>query len=264
METIGFIGTGNMAKAIICGMLKSKEKFNIIGYDLNKNNYPYLKELNVKLCDSLKEVVNEAKYVVLAVKPQNYVDVLNEMKDLTLNDSVLISIAAGIDEKFVSSFLKLDVKFIQVMPNTPIILGCGAIAICKGNFVENLEFDFAKKIFSLCGEVCVLDANLMNYVIPINGSSPAFIYYFAKGFLNFAENNNIEKEKALKLFCNSLIGSAKMMLNSNKDVDELIKEVTSKKGTTEKGLEALKQNDFLKILEKTCEETAKRAFELSK
>ena len=104
----------------------------------------------------------------------------------------------------------------------------------------------------------------MNYVIPINGSSPAFIYYFAKGFLNFAENNNIEKEKALKLFCNSLIGSAKMMLNSNKDVDELIKEVTSKKGTTEKGLEALKQNDFLKILEKTCEETAKRAFELSK
>ena len=128
---------------------------------------------------------------------------------------------------------------------------------------ENKAKIFSKKIFSKSSFICEIEKEKMNHVIAINGSSPAFIYYFAEGFLNFAKKSKINEENALKLFCYTLIGSAKMMLESNKPISKLIEEVTSKKGTTEKGLEVLKENSFLKIIEKTCEETTKRAIELS-
>lgn len=264
MNKIGFIGTGKMAKAIITGIFNSIKNLRIFVYDRSENNYSYLKKLNVSFCDSGKEVVKNVKYVVLAVKPQNYTEVLEEIEEKINEETVIISIAAGIGEEFLTSYLKFTPKFVQVMPNTPLILGAGAIAICKGKNVLDFEFEFAKEIFSKSGFVCEIPKDKMNDIVPINGSSPAFIYYFAKGFLDFAEKKEIEKEKALKLFCYSLIGSAKMILDSNKTIDELISDVCSKKGTTERGIEVLKENDFLKIIEKTCEETSKRAFELSK
>ena len=176
----------------------------------------------------------------------------------------MISIAAGIEEKFVSSFFKFKIKFVQVMPNTPLLLGYGAIAICRGENVLDFEFDFSKGIFSKNGFVCEIPKEKMNDIIAINGSSPAFIYYFAKGFLYFAEKKEIDKDKAMKLFCYSLIGSANMILKSDRTIEQLIEDVCSKKGTTEKGIEILKKHDFLSIIIKTCEETSKRAYELSK
>ena len=261
METIGFIGTGNMAKAIITGNF---EQSSIFAYDKNQNNYEYLKKFNVKFLENGKDVVKNSKYVVLAVKPQNYVEVLEEIKDEVKKENVLISIAAGIGEEFVSSFFKSDVKFVQVMPNTPLMLSFGSVAICRGKQVLDFEFEFSKQIFSKNGFVCSIPKEKMNDIIAINGSSPAFIYYFAMGFLEFAKKKDIDQEKALKLFCHSLIGSAKMILNSNKPIEQLIKDVCSKKGTTEKGIEVLKENNFISIIEKTCEETSKRAYELSK
>ena len=264
MESVGFIGTGNMAKAIICGILKLEENFKIFCYDKIKNNYEYLKKFNVFLCEDYSEILSNCKYVVLAVKPQNYLEVLKGIKPLIKKGTVLLSIAAGISEDFVFSFLGFEPKFIQIMPNTPLTLGFGAVAVSKGKHVEEFEFNFCKKIFSKSSFVCEVEKEKMNHVIAINGSSPAFIYYFTKGFLNFAKKSEIDEENALKLFCNTLIGSAKMMLQSNKPISKLIEEVTSKKGTTEKGLEVLKENNFLEIIEKTCEETTKRAIELSK
>ncbi len=264
MNEIGFIGAGKMAKAIITGIFNSADNLKIFVYDRSKNNYSYLEKLNVSFCENGKDVVKNAKYVVLAVKPQNYVEVLEEIKEEVNEKTVIISIAAGIGEEFLASYFDFNIKFVQVMPNTPLLLGAGAVAICRGKNVLEDEFKFSKEIFSKSGVVCEIPKEKMNDIVSINGSSPAFIYYFAKGFLDFAERKQIEKDKALKLFCYSLIGSAKMILDSNKTIDELISDVCSKKGTTEKGIEVLKENNFLKIIEKTCEETAKRAFELSK
>lgn len=263
MEKVGFVGTGVMAKAIIKGVVDSGFDAQIYGYDLHKNNYEFLSEKGVKCCSNLNEILNCCSFVVLSVKPQNMAEVLNEIK-LNFNKKiVIVSIAAGIDEAFVASILGEGIKFVRVMPNTPLLLGKGAVAISRGGVVDEESFAFVKKIFETGGVVCEIDESQMNDIIAINGSSPAFIYSFAKGFLNFAKKKNIDSDVALKLFCASLVGSATMMVNSNKSVDELIADVSSKGGTTVAGLSVLEGFNLTEIVEKTCEKTAERAFELS-
>lgn len=264
MESLGFIGTGTMAKAILTGVFKKQQNLNIVCYDKNEANYSFLRENNVKLCNCCADVLAHCKYVVLAVKPQDYLEVLNNIKGIVNENTIIISIAAGINAEFVRVYFGFDVKFIQVMPNTPIKIGFGAVAISKTENVKDFEFSFAKSIFSCSAVVCEIPKSKMNCIVPINGSSPAFIYYFAKGFLNFAKKNDINEQVALKLFCNSLIGSAKMMLECSKTIDELISEVNSKKGTTQEGLNTLSENNFLNIIEEVCSKTAKRARELCK
>ena len=264
MENLGFIGTGVMARAILTGIFKKQKGWNIVCYDKNEANYSFLKENNVKFCSSCSGVFACCKYVVLAVKPQNYVEVLSDIKDVIGTNTVIVSIAAGINAEFVNAYFGFSVKFVQVMPNTPIKIGFGAVAISRTENVEDFEFSFAKDIFSNSAVVCEIPKDKMNCIVPINGSSPAFIYCFAKGFLNFAKKNDIDEHVALELFCNSLIGSAKMMLDCGKTIDELICEVNSKKGTTQEGLNVLNEHNFLGIVEEVCEKTAKRALELCK
>ena len=264
MENLGFVGTGTMARAILAGIFKKQQNLNIMCYDKNEANYSFLKENKVKFCNGCAEVFACCKYVVLAVKPQNYVEVLSDIKDVVNENTVFVSIAAGICAEFVSAYFGFSVKFIQVMPNTPIKIGFGAVAISKTENVKDFEFSFAKGIFSGSATVCEISRDKMNYIIPINGSSPAFIYCFAKGFLSFAKKNSVDERVALELFCSSLIGSAKMMLDCGKTIDELIGEVNSKKGTTQEGLNVLNKYNFLEIIEEVCEKTAKRALELCK
>ena len=264
MNTVGFIGTGQMAKAIISGLYSNKIGMRAMAYDINRNNYDLLGRMGVVICQSSPEVVKRCEYIILAVKPQNFPDVLSQIKSELSEKNVIVSIAAGITQEYVADAIGFVPKFVQVMPNTPLLIGHGATAIARGTEVDDKSFNFVKKIFSISGEVYTVPADKMNDIIPINGSSPAFIYAFAKGFLNFARQKGIDEETALNLFCASLKGSAQMLLSSGKSPDDLIKDVSSPGGTTLAGLSVLEENRFVEILEKTCEQTSKRAFELSK
>ncbi len=263
-KKIGFIGTGNMAKAIINGLIKSKFDAQIFGYDINQNNYDFLKKNGVKCFESYGEVVKCSNVLVLAVKPQNMEEVLMDIKQIFDSNNVLVSIAAGINESYVSKILDKKIKFVQVMPNTPLLLQAGAVAMCKGNQTSIEEFDLVKQMFSKSAVVCEISSNKMNDIIAINGSSPAFIYLFAKGFFSFAKKRNINSDVVTKLFCATLVGSAKMIEKSGKSIDELIKDVSSPGGTTLAGLSVLNDYDLNKIVEQTCEKTVQRAQELSK
>lgn len=264
MKKIGFIGTGNMAMAIIGGILKSRIGMRLMAYDINSNNYDILLKNGIVLCESPDELVKKCEYVILAIKPQNFPEVLKEIKNSVSEDTVIISIAAGITEEYVSSQIGFVPKFIQVMPNTPLLINSGATALAKGTNVISEEFDFVKSIFSLSGQTEVLPLDKMNETIAINGSSPAFIYLFSKGFLQFAKEQGIDEKIALSLFCASLKGSADMMIESGKSIDELIKTVSSPGGTTIAGLEQLEKNELLKTVNNACKACTKRAYELSK
>ena len=264
LKKIGFIGTGTMAKAILKSLKNSNLDAKFYGYDLNKNNYDFFKENGVKLLENSCQIVSISDFIILAIKPQNMLEVLNEIKFVFKVNSVLISIAAGINEAFVSNILGNEIKFVQVMPNTPLLIQKGAVAMCRGKNVDLNSFNFVKKIFNSGAVVCEVDSNQMNDVVALNGSSPAFIYLFTKGFLQFAKNKQIDSNVAIRLFCASLIGSAHMIMDLKKSVDELIKDVSSPGGTTLAGLSVLMDYDLVKIVNETCEMTAKRAKDLSK
>ena len=264
LNTVGFIGTGKMAKAIISRLYSNKIGMRAMAYDISRNNYDLLSKMGVVICQSSAEVVKRCEFIILAVKPQNFPEVLSEIKSELTEKNVVVSIAAGITQEYVAKAIGFVPKFVQVMPNTPLLIGQGSTAIARGTKVDDKSFNFVNKIFSLNGQTYVVPADQMNDIIAINGSSPAFIYMFAKGFLNFAKRKGIDAETALNLFCASLTGSAQMLLSSGKSPDGLIEDVSSPGGTTLAGLAVLESNNFVEIIEKTCEQTSKRAFELSK
>lgn len=216
------------------------------------------------IAGSSLEILDSCKYVLLAVKPQVIENVLEQIAPKVTEDTVILSIAAGISCSYIRRKIGFDCKVVNIMPNTPLLMGFGTSALSRNEPIEEEEFQFALRIFQSAGEAYVIPSQLMNEVIPLNSSSPAFIYYFAKIYVERAEKAGFSRELANELFCNTLIGSAKMMLDSGLDHDELLRMVTSPGGTTLKGLEAMDDNGFRRAVEQGIDACIQRAYELGK
>lgn len=261
MNKLGVIGTGNMGSAIINGIVKSGMDIEIFAFDKDAAK---LSVLPVSPLADEKVVVSYCKYILLAVKPQVLGDILDEISDVVTNDTVFISICAGISDDFIRSHTIENAKVVLVMPNTPMMLGFGASAMSKSDNVSDEEFEFSRKVIGSCGITEVIPLDKMKEIICINGSSPAFIYLFAKGFVDYATENGINYDTALKLFSATLIGSAKMLSESGMTVDQLIKQVSSPGGTTIAGLEMLYSGDIVGDVKNACTACTERAYELAK
>ncbi len=263
---IGFIGAGNMANAVISGLLANgvTDAGNIYVYDIDAEKCAPLAEKGISVCADSAEVVNSARYTVLAVKPQNYVQVLSEIRPAVSESSVLVSIAAGISTEFITNQLGRKTAVVRAMPNTPMLLGRGASAICRGADTSEEDFAFVKRMFELGGTVEELPESLMNTVIAVNGSSPAYIYLFAKAMTDYAVENGIPADKALNLVCAALEGSAAMLRESGDSPDALIQKVCSPGGTTIEAVNTLKDLSFYDAVKKAMENCTRRAEELGK
>ena len=266
MINVGFIGAGNMGYAIMKGIADSKINGDIqlYAFDSYAPILDRLDDLGVVKCKSGSEIVEKCQYVFLAIKPQQLDDVLDEISDSVTKNTVMVSICAGISDEYIASKTVDNAKVVLVMPNTPLLLGEGATALSKADSVSDDEFDFVCSIFSICGECAVIPKNKMKEIIAINGSSPAFIYLYAKAFIDYAKSVDIEEEVAKNLFAKSLIGSAKMITDSGNSIDELITMVSSKGGTTIAGLEQLRAGNLEQTVDNACKACTKRAYELSK
>ena len=199
----------------------------------------------------------------MAVKPQVLGEVLDKLKGTVDERHVFISICAGISSEFIKAHTCGGARTSIVMPNTPAMLGVGASAIARDKDISDEEFEFAKKVIGSCGLVKEIPMDKMKEIICINGSSPAFIYLFAKGFVDYAENVGIDRKTALELFAQSLTGSAKMLTDSGMNVDELIKQVSSPGGTTLAGIDKLNEGKLTEIVMEACRACTKRAYELA-
>ena len=263
---VGFIGAGNMGSAIMKGILNSElsQNMEVSAVDPDSEKLQKLAESGVNACASGLEVMQNCKYVFLAVKPQMFEQVLDQIKDGTTEETVFVSIAAGITAEYIRSKTLPNAKVILVMPNTPLLLGVGASALAKAEPTTEEEFNTVCSIFNACGISAQLPENKMKEIIAINGSSPAFIYLFAKAFIDYAQKEGIAQEVSLPLFAQSLIGSAKMLTDSGYSVEELIKMVSSPGGTTLAGLDELYQGKLEETVDKACTACTKRAYELSK
>lgn len=259
MNRLGVIGTGNMGAAIIRGVRKSSPQAEIFAYDKDAEK---LRSLPVTACANERDVAEKSKYVLLSVKPQMLGEVLDAVSGAVTADTVFISICAGISAEFIRSHTTASAKVVLVMPNTPMMLGCGASAVARGEGVSDEEFRFAKSLFSCCGIAEEIPMEKMKEIICINGSSPAFIYLFAKGFMDYAAESGIDSGAALRLFSASLCGAAEMLTRSGMTADQLIRQVSSPGGTTVAGLEMLYAGDFVGDIVSACRACTGRAYEL--
>lgn len=266
MKQVSFIGAGNMATAIIKGILGSAgaSEYRIRAYDVLPEKAEGLKGLGVVPAETLKAAVTGADLLFLSVKPQNFEEVLVNVKPFFSEKTVVVSIAAGITAEYIKKSLGDNCKVVLVMPNTPLLLGVGASALAQVPPTADDEFKDVCDIFAASGEIAVIPESQMKEIIAVNGSSPAFIYLFTKGFMEYAKTVGIDEEASLKLFCQTLKGSAEMMLHSGSSIDELIKMVSSKGGTTIAGLERFEKHNLLGAVRDACEACTKRAYELSK
>lgn len=265
MITVGFIGAGNMGYAIMKSISQCADiDAQIFAFDSFAPALERAAEAGAKPCADAAEVVSSAKYVFLAVKPQQLDEVLEAIAGSVSGDTVLVSICAGITDEYIASKTVQGAKVVLVMPNTPLLLGEGATALSRADSVTDDEFGEVCGIFGACGVYAVLPKDKMKEIIAINGSSPAFIYLYAQSFINYAESVGIDAEVAKTLFSQTLIGSAKMITDSGNSIDRLIEMVSSKGGTTIAGLEKLRAGGIDKAVQSCCEACTARAYELSK
>lgn len=255
-----------MATAIIGGMLGSgvvqAQNIFVSDPDLSKQNA--MRELGVTVCKSSGEAAEAADYVFLCVKPQIYEIALGQIKDSVTPDKVIISIAAGISTGYVTSQLGCDCPVIRVMPNTPLLLSCGATALCKGKFATDKQLDTVRSIFDNGGVTEILNEDKMNEIIAVNGSSPAYVYLLAKAMLDGAKQQGIEETAALRLICQTILGSAKMLIESGKTPQQLIDMVASPGGTTLASLDSFEKSGFEQSVIDAMQACTNRANELAR
>ena len=266
MTNVGFIGAGNMGSAIMKGILSSdmSKDIKLFAFDKFDAALDRAKALGVTGTGTAADVVRQCKYVFFAIKPQQLDEVLDEVASEVTTDTVIVSILAGVTDEYYAKRTVPGAKVVLVMPNTPFLLGEGATALSRSDSVTDEEFDLVCRIFSSGGISKVISKDKMKEIIAINGSSPAFIYLYAKYFVDYAKSVDIGEDVAMELFAKSLIGSAKMITDSGKSIDELIEMVSSKGGTTIAGLEKLREGGLASAVEECCKACTKRAYELSK
>ncbi len=261
---LGFLGGGNMAGAIVGGLLRTGHlaPHELAVCDLDEQKRLQYAQQGIATFTDAIELAGSCRFLVLAVKPQNCAEVLGQIAPHLTPESVVISIAAGISASFIKAAVGFDVKTVLAMPNTPLLIGQGATAISCTPPTTPEELAFAKNIFACAGHVEEIAPECMREVIPLNGSSPAFIYEFCRLFVEQGVALGFSPEVANRLFCHSLIGAAQMMLQSGKSHRELIDMVCSPGGTTRKGMDALEAAGLARAVDECTKATVQRAYEL--
>ena len=209
-----------------------------------------------------RQVVVESDLIVLAVKPQMFESVLSEFGGISAG-KCFVSIAAGISVQWIKERLP-GAYVIRVMPNTPLQLGLGATAVAWADDVPENLFKLVCDIFSSAGMIRVIPEELMDQVIPVSGSSPAFFFRMANAMVKWAETQGVDPETAIELAAAAMKGSAEMLLSSGKTPEELIRQVCSPGGTTLAALSAFDDRDFEELIYDAMTRCADRSKELGK
>ena len=266
---IGFIGIGNMASAIIEGILSTNfmSPADVCMYNPHPEKMQRFAERGCVPCSSLRELAETCGIIFFCIKPQVFPEVLQEMQPLVANekekDVLFVSIAAGITFKNLQDALGADRCYVRIMPNTPLLLGEGASALSRTQNVSDEDFAYISDVLACCGLVREIPEAQMDAIIAVSGSSPAYLYLLAKLTCDYAEQHGIEGRTALEMFCQTMKGSAEMLLQTGKDPQNLIDMVTSKGGTTFALLGVLQDRDFNTIMMDAFSACEKRARELS-
>ena len=262
--TFGIIGAGNMGSAILRGALAANVMSPVQVWLANphsKKMTPF-GDAGVHTITSNLDAADNVDILLLAVKPQRISEVLDEIAPLTAGKCI-VSIAAGISQSWLQARLP-EAHIICVMPNTPLMLGCGASAMTEQGDIPDEIYQFVYQVFSAAGMVRVLPADQLNEIIPVSGSSPAFFFRMIRLMAEAAERRGIDSETALSLAAKTMEGAALMLQNSGKTAGELERQVCSPGGTTLAALTAFDELGFDRMIDEAFDRCIRRACELGK
>ena len=241
---IGFIGCGNMASAMIGGILKKGlfEKNEMIVSNLTEEGQKRSRE-KLGVCTTMdnREIVQKSRWVALAVKPQFYEEVLREVKDLLTPEHVLIGIAPGKTLQWLEEQSGCPVKVIRLMPNTPAQVGEGMTGICYNERVTEEDLQQIREITECFGKAEFVPERLMDAVVAVSGSSPAYVYMFVEAIADAAVSLGMPGKQAYAFAAQAVLGSAKMILETGLHPGELKDMVCSPAGTTIEGVRTLEK-----------------------
>lgn len=249
MAFIGFIGMGNMGYAMLKGAKKSFENKDIIFHSKSIEKMKKLsREEGIKFAESNSEVVKEAKYIILAVKPQMFDKVINEINDVMTDDKIIISLAPGFTIDKLKEMFAAG-RIVRSMPNTPAMVSEGMTGVCYDvkDFNDD-EIQTIEKIFKSVGKMKVVDEKLINSVVCASGSSPAYVFMFIEALADSAVECGLPRTDAYEFVAQTVLGSAKLMLETGKHPGELKDMVCSPGGTTIAGVSELEKNGFRKSI----------------
>ena len=265
---IGFIGSGKMASAIIKGLLKSgfAAPEYILATQAEKEGLAEKSQaLGIEVILDNKVLAEKSDVIFVATKPNQVVDVLSEIAPNITSDKLVVSIAAGVKTEKLESNLPENARVIRVMPNTPALVGEGMSAMVGGKFATQADLDYVFSLLSTIGKCIILDdESQMDIVTAVSGSGPAFFYKVMNDIARAGEKLGLDYEKALLLSIQTAIGSAKMALNREISMEQLVANVATKGGCTRVGVDVMEEVDTSKIFEEVISKTTQKACELGK
>lgn len=260
---VGFIGCGNMASAIIAGLIN---KANISPTDIiaSDASEEALKKTSASLgiantTDNCNVAAN-SHILFLSVKPQYYETVISEIKDCITDSQIIVTIAPGKTLSWLSEKLGSNTKIVRTMPNTPALVGEGITGVCKNNLVTDEEFALVMNLLSSFGLAEAIPESLMDVCVSVSGSSPAYVFMFIEAMADAAVSDGMPRAQAYKFAAQAVLGSAKMVLETGKHPGELKDMVCSPGGTTIEAVRVLEEKGLRSsVIEamKACTKKAK-------
>ena len=241
---IGFIGLGNMAKAMIGGILRQQiaKPEEIIGSSATQATREQVADtFGIRTENSNVEVARQAQILILAVKPVVLPPVLEEIREYIGEDTLIISVAAGKKISWFEERLNSPARIVRFMPNTPALVGEGCTAVCRNQHVSEEELEEALRLASSFGMAEVVSEQMLDVAGAVSGASPAYVFMFIEALADAAVKAGMPRKQAYRFSAQAVMGSAKLLLETGRHPGELKDMVCSPGGTTIEGVQVLEQ-----------------------
>lgn len=259
----GFIGMGNMGFALLKGLLKSFEPEELMFSCRTEEKREEISKLTGVKGTVNGEVASACGCIILAVKPQTYEEVFEEIKDKLLPGAILISLAPGKSIDYIKRRLGEDKRVVRAMPNTPALIGCGMTGIAYDETLFSVEEkELIDRLFSSVGSYEKVPEEAISAVVCASGSSPAYVYMFIDALSKAAASKGLPEETALSMVTGAVMGAAMMVKESGESPEVLKSRVCSKGGTTIAGIGMLEEQGFTEAIEAATEACYRRSEEL--
>ncbi|EKD42663.1 MAG: hypothetical protein ACD_73C00068G0001, partial [uncultured bacterium] len=254
MTQLAFIGTGNMAEALIRGILAKKIFLpkNILGCDVSLDRLTFIKKkYGIQITTKTQLALKNSDIIILSVKPQQMDALLTQFKSDFQDKHLIITIAAGLPLKFYQKRLGGKKKIIRVMPNTPAMVNLGASGYSANKNIKKADKILAEKILNAVGmSLAVKNERQIDAITALSGSGPAYVYLFAQAMIQAGIQLGLNKQACKDLVLQTILGATTLLKQSGEDPQSLIQKVASKGGTTEAAIYSFKENRFEEIVNK--------------